>query len=95
MKLLNKDGAFVEYWLALSLTTKPENWANLDPVSVFIQLREAAAPVHLQVFSLGNIVGCAQVIPVIATRSGTGDKQNERWIVNIHIDLETWNDVNN
>jgi hypothetical protein len=32
MKLLNDDGAFDEYWLALALTTIPENSGNLDPV---------------------------------------------------------------
>jgi len=32
MKLLNEDGAFVEYWLALAHTTIPENSGNLNPV---------------------------------------------------------------
>jgi hypothetical protein len=55
----------------------------------------AVATVALQVFSVGNIVGCTHVIPVIATCSKTGDGQNEQWIVNSHIDLATWNDVYN
>jgi hypothetical protein len=42
-----------------------------------------------------NIVGCAQVIPEIATCSKTGDRRNEYWIVNSHIDLVTWNKVYN
>jgi len=62
IKLQNEDGAFVEYWLALVLTTIPENSGNLDPVSKFVQLRKAPAAVALQVFSVGNIVGCAHVI---------------------------------
>jgi len=95
IKLLNKDGAFVEYWLALALTTIPENSGNLDPVSEFIQVRKTPAAVALQVFSVGNIVGYAHVIPEIATSSKTGDGRNERWIVNSHIDLATWNDVYN
>jgi len=33
IKLQNEVGAFVEYWLALELTTIPENPGNLDPVS--------------------------------------------------------------
>jgi len=78
IKLLNKDGAFVEYWLALALTTISENLGNLDPVSEFVQLRKAPAAVALQVFRVGNTVGCAHAIPEIATSSKTGDRRNER-----------------
>ena len=95
IKLLNEDGAFVEYWLALALTTIAENSGNLDPVSRFVQVRKTPAAVALHVFSLGTIVGCAHIIPEIAASSKTGDGQNERWIVNSHIDLATWNDVYN
>jgi len=95
IKLLNEDGAFVEYWLALALTTIPENSGNLDPISQFVQVRKAPAAIALQVFSVGNIVDCAHVIPEIATISKTGDGWNERWIVNSHIYLVTWNDVYN
>jgi hypothetical protein len=65
IKLLNEDGALIEYWLALALTTIPENSRNLDPVSKLGQVRIALAAVALQVFSVGNIVGCANVIPEI------------------------------
>jgi hypothetical protein len=41
IKLLNKEGAFIEYWLALALTTMPENPGNLDPVSKFLQARKS------------------------------------------------------
>jgi len=58
-------------------------------------VKEALAAVALQVFSVGNIVGCAYVIPELATSSKTGDGQNEQWIVNSHMDLATWNDVYN
>jgi len=92
---LNKNGAFVEYWLALALTTTPENSGNLDPVSKFVQVRKAPAAVALEVFSVGNSVGWTHVIPEIAASSKTGDRQNERWIVNSHIDLASWNDVYN
>jgi len=95
IKLQNKDGAFVEYWLALALTTTPENSGHLDPVSKFVQVRKAPAAIALQVFSVGNIVGCAHVIPEIATCSKTGHERNEGWNVNSHIDLATWNDVYN
>jgi len=71
------------------LTTIPENSGNLDPVSKFVQVRKALAAVALQVFSMGNIVGCEYVIPEIATSSKTGDRRNEGWIVNSHIDLAT------
>jgi hypothetical protein len=95
IKLLNEDGAFVEYWLVLALTAIPENSGNLDPISKFVQVRKAPAAVALRVFSVANIVGCAHVIPEIATRSKTGDERNEQWIVNSHIHLATWNDVYN
>jgi len=95
IKLLNKDGGFVEYWLALVLTTIPENSGNLDPVSNFVELRKVQSAVALQVFSVGNIVGCAHVIPKVATSSKTGDRRNERWTVNSHIDLATSNDMYN
>jgi hypothetical protein len=93
IKLQNEDGAFVEYWLALALTTIPENSGNLDLVPKFVQVRKAPVAVALQVFSVGNIVGCADIIPEIATSSKTGDGRNERWIFNSHIDLATWNDL--
>jgi len=71
IKLLHEDGAFVEDWLALALTTIPENSCNLDPVLKFVQVRKAPAAVALQVLNVGNIVGCAHVIPEIATSSKT------------------------
>jgi hypothetical protein len=95
IKLLYEDGAFVEYWLALVLTTIPGNSGNLDPVLKFVQVRKALAAFALQVFSVANIVGCAHVIPEIATSRKTGDGWNKRWIVDSHIDLATWNDVYN
>jgi len=91
----NEDGAFVDHWLALALTTIPENLGKLDPVSKFVHVRKAQAAVALHDFSVGNIVSCAHVIPEIATSSQTRDGRNERWIVNSHIDLATWNDVYN
>jgi len=95
IKLLNKDGAFIEYWFALALTTIPENSGYLDPVSKFVQVRKAPAAIAWQVFSVENIVGCVHVIPEIATSIKTGDRWNKRRIVNSHIDLVTWNDVYN
>jgi hypothetical protein len=66
---------------------------NLDHVSIFVHLRNAPAANVLQVFSVGNIIGCAHGIPEIATSSETGDGGNEQWIVNSHKDLATWIDV--
>jgi hypothetical protein len=40
-KLLNEDRAFVEYWFALALRTKPENLGYLDPVWKFVKGRKA------------------------------------------------------
>jgi len=80
--LLNEDGAFVEYCVALAVTTIPENSRNLDPVMIFVPVRNALAASALHVFSVGNIVGCVHVIPEIATSSMTGDGSNKWWIVN-------------
>jgi len=93
IKLQNEDRASGEYGLSLALTTIPENSGNLDPVSNFVQVRQTLAAVAVQVFCVGNIVSCAHIIPQIATSSQTGDRGNEQWIVNSHIDLATWNDV--
>jgi hypothetical protein len=95
IKLQHEDGAFVEYWLALVLTTIPENSGNLDSILKFVHVSNAPAAVAWQVFSVDNIVGCAYVIPEIATSCKTEDGRNERLIVNSHIDLATWNDVYN
>jgi len=93
--LLNQDGAFVEYRLALALTTIPENPGNLDPISKCVQVRKAPAAIALQVFSMGNIVRSTHLIPEIATSSSTDDELKEGWIVNSQIDLASWNNVYN
>jgi len=56
IKLVNEDGALVEYWLAQALTTIPDNPGNLDSVLKCVQVRNAPAAVALQVFMMGNIV---------------------------------------
>jgi hypothetical protein len=93
IKLLNEDGAFTEFWLALALPIIPENLGNLDPVLKFVQVGKEPAAVALQVFRMGNFVGCAHGIPERATSCLTGDGRNKQWIVNSRIDLVTWNDV--
>jgi hypothetical protein len=40
-------------------------------------VKNEMAALALQVFSVGNIVGCMHVIPEIATSSQTGDGQTE------------------
>jgi hypothetical protein len=79
----------VEYCLALALTTLPEKSCFLDPVSKFVNANKAPEIIALEVFSMGNIVDYAQVLPKIATSCKTGDGRKERWIVNRHIDLAT------
>ena len=39
IKLLKEDRAFVEYWLALALTTIPRNLGKMHPVSKFVHVR--------------------------------------------------------
>jgi len=67
----------------------------MDPVSKFVQVRQALAAIALVVSSVGNIIGCVHVIPEIATSSRAADELNEQQIVNSHIDLVTCNDVHN
>ena len=93
MQLLHEDGAFIEYWFVLALTTIPENSGNLDPISKFVEVRKALATMGLHVCSVGNNVGCAHVIAEIATSSNLRDGRNTRWIVNSPLDLATSNDV--
>jgi len=95
IRLLKEYRAFVEYCLALALTTRPQNSGNLNLISKFVPVRRAPAAVALQVFTMGIIVGCKHRIPVIASSRKTGDGRNEWWIVNSHIDLVTWNAWNN
>ena len=93
--LPNDDRAFVQYWLALVLTTIPETSGDLDPMTKCVLLRTVPAAIGLQVFSVGNIISHAHLIPEIARSSKTGDRWNELWLVNTHIDLQTWKDVYN
>jgi hypothetical protein len=85
----------VENWLALALTTIPDNSDNLDRVLTFVQVRKAPAAVGLHVLSMGKIVGYSHGIPKIATSIMARNGRNERWIVNSHIAWATWNDVYN
>jgi hypothetical protein len=62
--------------LARALTSIAENLGNLDPFSKFVQVRQAPAAVALQVFTVGNVVGYAHIIPEIATSSKTGAGRN-------------------
>jgi hypothetical protein len=82
------EGEYVEYSLALAGKTVPENSGNLEPVSKCAKVRLSAPENEFKIFNAGNIIGCAHVIP---ERACTDNIQNDRWIVNSHIDLETWN----
>jgi hypothetical protein len=55
--LQNMDRAFVEYWLALALTTIAAILGHLDPISKFGQVRNAPRPVASNVVSVGNFEG--------------------------------------
>jgi hypothetical protein len=72
-----------------------DNSGNLDPISKFVHVRKALAAVALQVISMVNIIRWTHLISETATRSETGDGWYKQWIVNRHIDLETWNGVYN
>jgi hypothetical protein len=77
INLLNEDRAFVEYWITLAFTIIPENSGNLDCILKCVEVRKTQAAIALQVFSMGNIVGCVQGMPDIATSSQTGDGQKK------------------
>jgi hypothetical protein len=90
LKHRNEEGCEVENWLAFAQTTVPENSGHMDPVSTFVNVRLSPGSGGFRVVRVGNIVGCAHVIP---QRSFTDKVTNDRWIVNSHIDLMTWNVV--
>jgi hypothetical protein len=77
------------------LTTIPENLGKMDLICNIVQVRKALAAMALEVFSVGNLVGCVHIIPEIATRPQTGGGHHQRRRFNSHIDLVTLNDVNN
>jgi len=93
IELLNEHGAFIEYWLALVLTTIPENLGNLDPVSKFVQIENILAAISVHIFSVGNLIDYMHVISELTATSKAGIGGKERWIVNSHINLVTWNNV--
>jgi hypothetical protein len=45
----------------------PEKSGNFESVAKCVHVRYALAPVELQAFRMGKIVGCAHLIPQIAT----------------------------
>jgi len=57
--------------LPWQLQRLPENSVNLDSISKFVQVRKTPAAIALQVFRVGNIVGCMHIIPEIATSCKT------------------------
>jgi hypothetical protein len=71
------DGAFVEYGFGLAITTIAETSGNLDPISNHFEVRQALAAVTLKYFSVGDIIVCTPVIPVIAPRCKRGAGWNE------------------
>jgi hypothetical protein len=95
MKHRNEDGVFVEYQLALVLTTIPENCSNMELLSKSEYVRNSPASGAWLVFGVGDTVVCGYVIPEIATGRKTADRGIERWFVNCQIDLLIWNDVYN
>ena len=93
LRFRNDGGIWVDHWMAFALTTVAENSGNVDPISKLAQVRvPPTSRARYQVFSAGNIVGCAHVIPEKPSKDPT---MNERWVVNSHIDLMTWNEVYN
>jgi hypothetical protein len=87
--LLHDDGSFILYWLALALTRMPEHSDDMVSVLKFVQVRNALAAVAFHVWSSGNMISWAHVILGRATSSNSEDGQNERWILNSHMNLAT------
>jgi len=81
--------------LTLTLTARSLTPRNLVLISKSVQLTNALAAVAVQVFRVGNIIGCTYKLPESNTSSTTGDGRHERWIVRSHLDPATWNDSYN
>ena len=91
MRFQDDDGYWVDHWMTFARKTIAENSGKLDPVSQFAQVKApSTSGATYQVFTVGNVVGCPHVIP---EKPFTDPNKNERWIVNSHIDLMTWNKV--
>jgi len=63
----------VEYWLAIILTTLPENSGNLDPLSKYVQVSTEPLANDLDVWSMQNIVDSKQRCQQIANRKQSAD----------------------
>ena len=60
LRFRNDDGFWVGHWVVFARTTVADNSGKLDPVSQFAPSNRGAT---YQVFSVGNILGCAHVMP--------------------------------
>jgi len=56
IKVLNEDGAFDEYRLALVFTTIPESTGHFHSISKFVYVCNAPVAIALQVFNNGKMV---------------------------------------
>ena len=86
LRFWNDDGFWIDHRVAFALTTVADNSGKLDSVSQFAGESSSNSGATYQVFSVGNIAGCAYVVP---EKPFTDPSKNGRWLVNSHIDLMT------
>ena len=89
LSIATQDKAREVLPLALVRVTEPvssgtaENAPAMPRVATPTAIAKRYAVIHA-----GSIEGAAHLIPL-----SPNEEKNERWIVNVHIDLETWNKV--
>jgi hypothetical protein len=75
--------------LALARITEPLNGGTAENAPAMPRVATPAALAkRYAVIHAGSIEGAAHLVPLLPD-----EEKNKRWIVNTHIDLETWNNV--
>ena len=78
------------FWIVYVEVTKPANGGMLESALQLVMVVKSFSGGAYTVISTGNIVGMAHLIP---EESILSKSVNKEWIVNIHVDLVTWNDI--
>jgi hypothetical protein len=91
ISLLTEKGAQLpDLQLALVETTQVVNGGKPDCATSMVRVARPTGRVGYQILHLDSIDGAAHVIPLHPK-----PRENKAWIVNSHIDVETWNEVTN
>jgi hypothetical protein len=89
LSIANQDKPREVVRLALARITEPLNGGTADNAPAMPRVATPAALAkRYAVIHADSIEGAAHLVPLLPD-----EEKNKRWIVNTHIDLETWNNV--